>query len=362
MVGAVTHDHPDATFDSLCPACTGALNGELHPPGFEPAPYSALMIPGGAAVLDTPETPVAVWGDRTGLAWADGEALVIAAPDGCGKTTLGGLLVRARLGVTRTVLGMPVTPGTRRVLYLAMDRPWQARRALSRQFTEEHRDLLDHRFLLWPGPPPRDLARHTDLLTQLCEQADADTVVVDSLKDAALKLSDDEGGSGWNRARQTALQAGVQVIELHHPRKAQDGNRKPNKLDDLYGSRLIAAGAGSVLSLWGEAGDPITELTHLKPAGGPAIGPWSIIHDFDTGEMTLHHGIDLLEQAGLRGTQGITAEVAARLLFTSDKPSRNEIEKARRKLAALEKQGLLLSKPGTRGGDATTWYRTAQTG
>ncbi len=73
------------------------------------------------------------------------------------------------------------------------------------------------------------------MLTELAALADADTVIIDSLKDAALNLADDETGSGWNRARQMCIQAGVELVELHHPRKAQGDNKKPSKLEDLYG-------------------------------------------------------------------------------------------------------------------------------
>ena len=58
---------------------------------------------------------------------------------------------------------------------------------------------LDERLRIWPGPPPHDLARHPSLLARLCDQAGADTVVIDSLKDAALKLSEDEVGAAYNR-------------------------------------------------------------------------------------------------------------------------------------------------------------------
>jgi len=77
-----------------------------------------------------------------------------------------------------------VVPG-RRVLYLAMDRPHQIRRAFR---------LLDQNLVIWKGPPPADLAKHTEILNELAEQADADVVVVDSLKDAAVGLSEDEVG------------------------------------------------------------------------------------------------------------------------------------------------------------------------
>lgn len=89
----------------------------------------------------------------------------------------------------------------------------QAMAALARLFTEKDRKLLDARLPVWRGPPPQDLARHPWLLAHLCKLADADTCVVDSLKDAALSLSDDETGSGWNAARQTAIEAGTQLLE-----------------------------------------------------------------------------------------------------------------------------------------------------
>lgn len=43
----------------------------------------------------------------------------------------------------------------------------------------------------------------------MCAEADADTVFVDSLKDAAIGLSEDQPGAGYNRARQGLLQPGL---------------------------------------------------------------------------------------------------------------------------------------------------------
>jgi hypothetical protein len=90
----------------------------------------------GGTILDEPATPPAVWGQGEDILWAEGESLIIAGPDGTGKTTLAGCLVRGRLGIgDGQVLGHPVSPGKRRVLLLLMDRPRQARRALRRLFT-----------------------------------------------------------------------------------------------------------------------------------------------------------------------------------------------------------------------------------
>lgn len=326
--------------------------------------WTNQLARGGAFVLDAPATPPAIWGRGDEVVWAAGEALMIVGPSGVGKTTLVDQIVAARLGlVSDEVLGLPVRAGERRVLYLAMDRPPQISRAMARLFTEAHREVLDERLVVWKGPPPYDFARHPGVLTAMCEQADADTVVVDSLKDAVRKLSDDESGGGYNTARQTALIAGVQVVELHHQRKAGGENKKPSKLDDVYGSTWITAGAGSVLLLWGEAGDPIVELSHLKQPAEP-IGPWQVLHDHATGRSAIRHQADLLEMARYQGRAGLTPKAAAVAMFTTDKPTASQIEKARRKLNKLTDDGLMVrfggASGGRDGGAQTTYHLAAE--
>src|SRR5258707_678223 len=324
----------------------------------------ARILPGGC-ILDEPESPPALWGDGDAILWAEGESLIIAGPDGTGKTPLAGHLVRARLGIgDDAVLGLPVAPGKRNTLYLAMDRPRQARRSLRRLFTVADRDVLDDKLRLWQGPPPADLARWPTMLTTLAELAGADTVVVDSLKDAALKLADDETGSGWNRARQLAIEAGTELIELHHPRKAQSDNKRPSKLEDLYGSRWITSGAGSVISLWGEPSDLVVEFTHLKAPAGQA-GPWQMGIDPAAGTVHLEQpAVDLVEQIGYRGAHGMTADVAATLLFgLLDPPTASEIKKAAYRLRKKVPQGILYRRGGQPGGgkdrEKTTWFLAA---
>jgi hypothetical protein len=58
---------------------------------------------------------------------------------------------------------------------------------------------------------------------------------MDSLKDAAVKLVDDEVGGNVNRAIQHCNAQGVDVAVLHHQRKGERGE-KPTTLADVYGS------------------------------------------------------------------------------------------------------------------------------
>lgn len=315
----------------------------------KPKPNIEGYLRPGSFLLDLPANPPAVWGDGEQVLWAQGEALMVAALPGLGKTTIAGQLVRARMGLDSKVLDLDVLPG-KRVLYLCMDRPQQIGRSLLRSFS---RDELEQyaspggRLVLGWGPPPADVARNPELLADLCASAGADTLVVDSLKDAAMGLTDDEVGAGYNRARQLAITAGVEVLELHHLVKRGADGRPPSSLADVYGSAWLTAGAGSVIVLVGEPGDPIVKAHHLKQPREP-WGPQWLAHDHPAGRTTVHNRVDLLELLAM--TQVQTAASTARALYETETPSRAQAEKARRLLEGLVRKGLAYTTPGKPGG------------
>jgi replicative DNA helicase len=269
-------------------------------------------VGGGAFIFDNPDDLAAgtVWGHELQLGWASGEGLMLVGPDGVGKTTVGQQLALARCGLRTHVLGMPVQPDTRRVLYIAADRPKQARRSLARMVAEHNRDDLDERLTVWRGPLPAMLNEDRTVLTRLAKQLDAGTVVIDSLKDVAFDLAKDDAGGRIASAFQHLIASEVELLVLHHPRKPESGNPKPNKIGDVYGSRLIFGVMGSVLLLWGEAGDVIVELRHLKPPV-EEIGPWNLQHDHANGITTVAKQPDLVEIAWQAGGEGFSATDAA---------------------------------------------------
>lgn len=296
---------------------------------------SVSVLDGEAFVFGAGAEVPAIWGDASAPLWAAGEPLMIAGPDGVGKTTILQQLVLARLGLRDELFGFPVDLCATPVLYLALDRPRQIARSLARMVRDEDRETLRDRLVVWRGPLTEDLGsdRADELhLLELATACGAGTVVVDSLKDAAVKLSDDTVGGRVNRALQIVVAAGIEVVVSHHQRKATGDNRRPNKLSDVYGSRWLTAGMGSVLMLWGEPGDLVVELTHLKQPLD-VVGPLTLIHDHSAGRTVVESQPTLEDLVVATRRGGLTVADAARQLFRSD--DRNAIERARRKLEKL---------------------------
>lgn len=324
-------------------AAHAVANGRRRPAGLSlRSPIAQVerhVVRAGTAIFADDLEETALWGHNWAPIWPPGESLFIVGPIGVGKTTVGQQLILARLGVTEPqLLGLPVLVDPRPWLYIAADRPRQALRSLRRMVTEDQRELLDERLLIWKGPLPFNLLREPWRLSVWIQEHGCAGVFIDSLKDVAVGLSNDEVGGQVNLALQEVTAAGLEVIVNHHQRKANAENRRPQTLADVYGSTWLTAGAGSVVILWGAAGDPLLELHHLKQPADE-VGPLVVVVDHATGAVEVaDKGADLL--AAVRGAaRGMSATGAAALLFRTADPTRNQIEKARYKLNRLESDG-----------------------
>lgn len=291
----------------------------------------------------------AIWGSGSTVVWSRDEPFMIYGPQGVGKTTLGQRLVLGLVGVEPTLLGLPITPIDGRVLYIAGDRPRQARRSWRRMIATlgpEAREVVRGRLNFWPGPLPFDLGVKPDQLRPFV--AGFDALVVDSLKDVAFDLVKDEVGSRVNHAWQTLVADGIQVLDLHHPRKGQVGKEaRPEHLDEVYGSGWLTAGHGSVVSIWGNPGDPIVRLRHLKQPA-EEVGPFELLLDHDLGMIELVEGVDLSSILARSGPQGLMAADAAKLLFSTNAPTTAQVEKARRRLETLVEHGRAMARRAER--------------
>ena len=247
------------------------------------------FIDGATFILDQPDTIPALWGDGTDVLWAEGESLMIAGPMGLGKTTLAVLLMRAQLGLgDGTVLGLPVAERPRQHPVSGdgparTDRPRHAP-AVHRSRTRRARAAATR----LARPAARRHRPQAHPAPGLAEAADAQTVYLDSIKDATIGLSDDEVGAGYNRARQQLLAHGVQLAEQHHTVKRNATGGPPTTVADIYGSAWITNGTGSIVMLTGEPGDPIVGLRHVR-APADQVGPFQLLHDPDAGTLTISH-------------------------------------------------------------------------
>lgn len=280
-----------------------------------------------------------LWGSDDTVAWMGGESLLICGPIAVGKTTLCAQIVAGRLGLgPAECLGHPLEPAGRG-LYLACDRPDQIARAFRRIIGPDARELLEERLPFWRGPLPADVTRDPTVLVTMARQYGAEFIVIDSLKDIATKIAEDEGGLAVNRAIQAVLAAGIDVLALHHQRKGQSGGPKPKTLDDVYGSNWLTAGAGSVLLLWGTPGDASVELSHLKPPATP-LGPLTVEHDHYTGRSTVaERPADPLTVLA-HHPRGLSAVELAQILNGGAEPSKNQRTAVRNRLNRMVDRGL----------------------
>ena len=319
---------------------------------------------GGDFILDEPETIPAVWGVDDRVLWPEGEGVMTVGHQGVGKTTIGQQLVLHRLGIREGALfGLPVKRDDRPILYLAMDRPRQAARSFRRMISESDRQPLNEQLAVWGGPLPVDPTKDKDQFVDFAEQVcpNVGTIVVDSVKDLAPGISDDKVGSALNQSWQEAIARDVQLMLLHHERKAANGNKRIHSLDDVYGSTWLTSGLGSVMVLEGESGDPTVELRHLKQPAEP-IGPLTLRHEHGVGRTVLFDGQpDLKQYLIAAGTNGVTAEEAAMAII--GRATDNDKKTIKRHLEKLIKQQMAYKHAGRRtsnGAEPDRWYASPQ--
>ena len=98
--------------------------------------------------------------------------------------------------------------------------------------------------------------------------------------------------------------------------------------------------------LWGDAGDPVIELDHLKQPDEP-VGPLRLLQDHARGTTTVLDDADAFTIV-LGARDGATASDVGCQLYGDE--SRNSREKAKRQLDRLVREGRLHAQEGTRGG------------
>lgn len=236
------------------------------------------------------------------MGWASKQGTIIAGPPGTGKSTIALQVVLRRVGLLDgEVLGLPVAVSDQPLMYLALDRADQIRQSIARMIPEGADPVAAERLRMIDNLPLGvDLRRPGSFIAWL-KGHQAGAVVMDSAKDLGFDLNDSADGQAFNYLVQATLRAGIDVLVTHHSRKTPRGDRKPLTLNDLHGSQWVAAGAGSVLMLDGEAGPKPKRLVHVKPLTQP-MAPLLLELDPIRGEIQYRDddGSEVQEERGPR--------------------------------------------------------------
>lgn len=272
-------------------------------------PSDALRhVHGDVFVFGTDDDVPAIFGSGGDVLWPAGEGLMLAGGVGAGKSTVLQQIIFHGIGVrSGPFLGFPVSLPDGVVGYVAADRPAQIRRSMRRMVDPSHADILAERLDVWRGPLPFDLAKApVGALADFVEARGWIVLALDSLKDVASNTSDDEAGLAINRQFQELLARGMELVVNHHDRKG-DGSRRSKSLDDIYGSRWLTAGFGSVVYIEGSAGSDEVEMHHFKPPVNK-VGPYTLRHDHQAGTTAID-GMPVIRKVRAPG-QGPTDALA----------------------------------------------------
>lgn len=150
-------------------------------------------------------------------------------------------------------------------------------------YTEEQMALMEENFRIFPMGEPihLDAKDEQKRMEEIIHDEKLDGIMVDSLGSCTGGELSQEGPvkeiMGWNdRLRQ---RHGIFTWFIHHHRKATSDNKRPNKLDDVYGNQYITGRATTVICLW-ESGQPqAVDLIPLKVRLAAKPAPFPIYRD-----------------------------------------------------------------------------------
>jgi len=237
-----------------------------HPRAVEVPTFKGLMSTATAVQTDVPT----IFGFKellnleVKIEWAVKDLMprggfgMISSASGVGKTQFM-MNYAMRTCLSRDFLGwMPM--GEQKIMFLQLEMgpgPFKYFASnMAGAYNGAELERLQNQFLLAPinEPIPLHHPKGQAFLEAILTEYQPDGIILDSLGKVHLgSLNDDEA------IRKTMVyinyirsKFGVYVWLIHHNRKGQEGNRRPRKLEDMYGNQYLTTDLDVALSLWKE--------------------------------------------------------------------------------------------------------------
>lgn len=208
---------------------------------------------------------------------------LLTGPTGVGKTQFS-LDCAGHMALGKPFLGKPMEQA--RVGFFSLEMGLVDLKYFLQQmqfgFTLEEQEVLEDNLQIFALGEPLYMTNDTvrEQLDQLIGDYKLDGIMVDSLGSATDESVSDEKFKKFFHWNDTVRQKhDIFTWYIHHHRKANGDNRKPNKISDVYGSQYITSYATTVGCLW-DAGFPnMMNYIPLKMRLAPRPAPFLIMRD-----------------------------------------------------------------------------------
>lgn len=189
-----------------------------------------------------------------------GGFLILVGPPGTGKTQLS-LQWAIHIALGREFLGYHANCGAAKVMFFSMEMGHADLKYFVEQMdlglTDEEKDILQENLIFVPTGHGISLD-DSDQQREVADLIESHKPIGCFFDSLGLSTTDDLSNESavktimdWNA--RTRAEHGVFTWFVHHNRKAQITNKKPNKLEDVYGSQYIVSNATTVVGLWPRA-------------------------------------------------------------------------------------------------------------
>lgn len=208
--------------------------------------------------------------------------MLLTGHTGVGKSQFCGDLA-SHLCLGKEFLGREVST-SKRVLFVSLEMglvelKWLRGEQL-KNLSSEDISILDNNLKFLPVGYPIyfNRAENRVHLEELVQKGQFDVVIFDSLgsmtEQELSKETDAKLLMDWND--HLRVEFGISTIIIHHHRKAQTGNKRPNSIADIYGSHYFTARATTVMTLWDPRKSGLIEVSFQKMRMSAPEKPWAI--------------------------------------------------------------------------------------